>query len=360
MSHPDLLDGKGAFAGTIWKQAFAPTLLGLVKGPWTLVVSRAGLDRLGAGLSAVGLVPSRVLFVDSTPLTLKALSARWCEGPATVIAVGGGSVMDAAKLVRTWDLVGHPSDLREPVLLKADQPGRLICVPTTPGSGAELTATATTWDDQRKTAHALVRPDNAIYDHELLRSAPPEAIVSGAMDTMAHALEALWSRRRSSASDSLALAALTELNEAWSEPRSPKLETLQAAGALAGGAISTTLTGLAHALSYGPTAKLGIPHGLAAGLFATAICEACFDGRIAGFSAHELWQTSGAGGFVADRLGARSLGTQELAALDPQRAPLSDIAFDQALIARVCLQAMELLAVPGSVRPHGADRPHCS
>ena len=190
-----------------------------------------------------------------------------------VIGMGGGSVMDAAKtaalLARTqWDLRTYLQE--EPDT--PPTPLHTILIPTTAGSGSEVTRWATIWDTagKRKLSVTLPRLPHrlALLDPELTLTLPPlQTAISGA-DALAHAMEAYWSKNANPVSDSLALAAVhrisTHLFRAQQEPMNLEHRSeMLLASLLAGLAFSQTQTAAAHAISYPLTSHFGIPHGQA-------------------------------------------------------------------------------------------------
>ncbi len=193
-----------------------------------------------------------------------------------VIGMGGGSVMDAAKtvalLARTqWDLGTYLQDKPD----TPHEPLHTILIPTTAGSGSEVTRWATIWDTaaKRKLSVTLphLPPRPALVDPELTLTLPPlQTAISGA-DALAHAMEAYWSKNANPASDSLALAAVHRISNhlfrAQQEPMNlePRSEMLLAS-LLAGLAFSQTETAAAHAISYPLTSHFGVPHGQATGI----------------------------------------------------------------------------------------------
>ncbi len=193
------------------------------------------------------------------------------EKPDTVVAVGGGSTMDTAKAAR---LV--PANRRDVVdALAGDEtlllqpPPRLVLVPTTAGSGAEITRFATVYDGDRKRSLDFpnVRADAVLIDPNRAMSCPPRVTYSGVFDAISHAVESYWSVRSTLRSRQFALRALRELLAVGVQPlRSPTLQqrmSLAIASLNAGRAIDISRTTAAHAFSYLLTIRHGIPHGVA-------------------------------------------------------------------------------------------------
>lgn len=195
---------------------------------------------------------------------------------ASIVAIGGGSVLDSAKGIAAqfvapqgW-LAAHlrnGASFPEPF-----RPLPLIAVPTTAGTGSEATMWATIWDGPSGLKHSLshpaLYPTMAFIDPELTLSAPRELTVTTALDALSHSMESIWNRKANPISNVFAAHAITTIstalprcleNPANIEPRTE----LHTASSLAGLAISSTQTALAHSMSYPLTGELGVPHGLA-------------------------------------------------------------------------------------------------
>lgn len=229
--------------------------------------------------------------------------------PDLVIGVGGGSAMDAAKAVVVLP-PGGDGPVPEEMTPADYERGRagcgLVLVPTTAGSGAEVTRFASVYVDGRKQSldHDRVRADLALVDPDLTATCSRATAISGAWDTLAHALESLWSVRSSVHSRCLAAAAAAGVVALLREPgllreRCGRKEMSRLA-TMAGLAIDLTRTTLAHAFAYPLTARFGIRHGIACALnlvwvFTSAgerYRERCTDPRGADFVAERLRQVA--------------------------------------------------------------------
>jgi alcohol dehydrogenase class IV len=175
------------------------------------------------------------------------------EGPVDVlVAVGGGSLLDAVKASRHFDeTLGS---------------ARLIAVPTTVGSGSEATPFAAYFvDGQKRSADdPRMRPDGVVLDPDLLASLPVPVARASLLDAFCQACESVWSLRATERSRERALRALALIREnaiAGLGGDSGALGRLLLAAHLAGQAIAESRTTLAHALSYAFTARFGVPHG---------------------------------------------------------------------------------------------------
>jgi alcohol dehydrogenase len=195
----------------------------------------------------------------------------------TVVALGGGSVIDAAKAALALQGLGLNrvpliSHLCEGTALPADMaPPRLIAVPTTAGTGSEVTRWGTVWGDdgiKYSVNDTRLYPVSAILDPGLLISMPRGLALATGLDALSHAMEAVWNRRHSALGDALATAAIERLFQhlAPSLAMPESLEQrryIQTAAVLAGLAMGTTQTALAHSISYPFTSRFGMPHGIA-------------------------------------------------------------------------------------------------
>ncbi|GAB1516609.1 phosphonoacetaldehyde reductase [Actinophytocola sp. KF-1] len=267
--------------------------------------------------------------------------------PDLVVGIGGGSAMDAAKAVAVLPPGGRgpaPSDMTPADYERGRDGCGLVLVPTTAGSGAEVTRFASVYVDGRKQSldHHRVRADVALVDPELTAGCSRATTISGAWDALAHALESLWSVRSSVHSRLLASEAAAGVVTLLSQPGvlvEPRGRAeLSRLATMAGLAIDLTRTTLAHAFAYPLTARAGIRHGVACALnlvwvFAAAgecYRERCTDPRGPGFVAERLRQVAaivGAGsrrdigaaladlmraGGLADRLGAHGVRAADL------------------------------------------------
>ncbi len=190
-----------------------------------------------------------------------------------VIGIGGGSALDLAKAVA---LLVTDKQLLYDVLTKKSKPPEqrkpLIAIPTTSGTGSEVTPWSTIWDYQRKRKFSLhdsrLFPDVAIVDPELMLSLPREITASTGMDALSHSIESCWSVEHNPVSTALALAAIRKIVRwlpiACRQPKNlDARHEMALASLMAGIAFSQTKTAAAHSISYALTLHHQIPHGIA-------------------------------------------------------------------------------------------------
>ena len=245
----------------------------------TARVSEALGARLVAVLDDVKPNPD-VLDVDAQARVVRGLA------PDCILALGGGSSMDTAKALAR--LLTQPADatlaghFRDGEAFGDRRALPVITVPTTAGTGAEVTPFGTIWDFERKKKYSVTGNDlyscAAILDPELTAGLPHEVTVSSGLDAVSHALESAWNRHANpvtlgfvTASLRLSLDALPQLAE---RPDDLALRgAMMQASLLAGMAISQTRTALAHSISYPLTTSFGLPHGIACSFTLPALMD---------------------------------------------------------------------------------------
>jgi alcohol dehydrogenase class IV len=200
--------------------------------------------------------------------------------PDVIIAVGGGSVIDTAKLIKFFAAnkikpYEWPSIFR--TTNNAGSP--LIAIPTTSGSGSEATHFAVLYIGKRKysVADQTILPDVAIIDPELTISQSTYLRASAGLDAFCHAIESLWSIHSNIESKRYAKFALKRilphLVQSVKNPRpADRLAMIEGAN-LAGKAINISKTTAAHAISYPITSYFGIDHGQAVAITLPELLE---------------------------------------------------------------------------------------
>ena len=230
-----------------------------------------------AGAEIAGIIDD----VEPNPdvVHLRELHARfWREFAAcdAIVALGGGSTLDTAKVLAVTPPAGGFDALLARLAANESfvpaQSKALIAIPTTAGTGSEVTPWATVWDRASGRKHSLhlreTWPEAAVVDPQLTASAPRAITMQSGLDALSHSLEAIWNVNANGVSDTLAVSAarrmlrtLPELVERLADATLREQASLAALEA--GLAFSNTRTALAHSISYEMTLRHGLPHGLA-------------------------------------------------------------------------------------------------
>lgn len=201
------------------------------------------------------------------------------ENIGLIIAVGGGSVLDVGKALCLLceKQISDMESLKNIIVSKEyGMPScRWIGIPTTAGTGSEVTCWATVWDSQNNIKYSMDTQNNyafaAIADTQLTNTLPLKLAVSSALDAVAHAAESYWAKASNSVSRAMALEAIRtimgRMDELLVNPDGKEARDAMSKGSmLAGLAFSNTRTTACHSISYPLTMRYRIPHGTAVSL----------------------------------------------------------------------------------------------
>jgi alcohol dehydrogenase len=207
--------------------------------------------------------------------------------PRNIVAIGGGSVIDFSKVLRarfsnkrinaTMGLLGLERFENENI--------NLIAIPTTAGTGSEVTQFATIWseiDSGKESIESFSLVPNAILlDPLLIQSASLDQILFSGLDALSHCIETIWNRHRTKSSLEFASKGLRCILDSLpivleGVATESHFETLQQGALFGGKAISINHTAIAHSISYPITAYLRVPHGLACSFTIPAIYRGLF------------------------------------------------------------------------------------
>ncbi len=201
----------------------------------------------------------------------------------SIIAVGGGSAIDTAKAVNILVSEGG-DDISEyagaGVLKRPLKP--FFVVPTTAGTGSEVTAVAVIADTEKSVklpfTSSFLLPNAAIIDPRMTLTLPPHITAATAMDALTHATEAFTCMAKNPLSDAYATAAVKKISSSllnvMDNPKDAdgRLELAQAS-TMAGIAFSNSMVGLVHALGHATGAICHLPHGLCMSLYLPYVLE---------------------------------------------------------------------------------------
>jgi acetaldehyde dehydrogenase/alcohol dehydrogenase len=247
-------------------------------------------DELIATLKKQGMEVETFFSVKSDPslsTVRKCVDVANAFQPDVLVALGGGSPMDAAKIA--WVLYEHPEvdfadlalrfmDIRKRIYKfpKMGVKAQLIAIPTTSGTGSEVTPFAVVTDDVTNQKYPItdyaLTPNMAIIDANLVMNLPKSLTSAGGIDAVVHSLEAYVSVMANEFSDGQAIQALKLLKKYL--PSSYKngakdpvaREKVHNAATLAGVAFANAFLGVSHSLGHKIGAAFHLPHGLAVGL----------------------------------------------------------------------------------------------
>lgn len=244
-------------------------------------------DEVVSLLKAQGMEVTTFYEVEADPtLTIVKKGAEQMRSfqPDVILALGGGSPMDAAKIM--WVMYEHPEthfeelamrfmDIRKRIYKfpKMGQKAELVCITTTSGTGSEVTPFAVVTDDETGAKYPLadyeLTPNMAIVDANLVMNMPKSLTAFGGYDAVVHALEAYVSVLANEYSDGQALQALKLLKEylpsSYANGAKDPIarEKVHNAATIAGVAFANAFLGVCHSMAHKLGAEFHLPHGLA-------------------------------------------------------------------------------------------------
>ena len=284
---PVALDEVGTVMGK--KRAFIVTDSFLYKNGYSKPITDK-LDELG--------IVNTTFFDVAPDPTLACAKEGWAQmkafEPDVIIALGGGSAMDAAKIM--WVMYEHPEvdfydlamrfmDIRKRVYTfpKMGEKAYFIAVPTSAGTGSEVTPFAVITDESTGTKYPLadyqLMPNMAIVDADFHMTAPKGLTAASGIDAVTHALEAYASMMATEYTDGLAIEALKNifkyLPRAYDNGQNDPVarEKMANAATMAGMAFANAFLGVCHSMAHKLGAYHHLPHGVANALMIDYVLE---------------------------------------------------------------------------------------
>ena len=203
--------------------------------------------------------------------------------PDTIIGIGGGSPIDAAKAM--WIFHEHPTFTFEEAAKPFNLPelrnkAKFIAIPTTSGTATEVTSFAVITDQETNIKYPIadynITPDVAIVDTNLVQTMPKVLVANTGMDALTHALEAYVSKARNPFTDALAMKSIEMIGENLIDSYNgvdQARKDMHIGQNLAGMAFSNAILGIVHSMAHKLGKTLDIPHGLANAVFLTYAIE---------------------------------------------------------------------------------------
>ena len=236
------------------------------------------LDQAEALLNKAGMETILIDGVEPNPsvqTVQKGARAMQEFNPEWIVAIGGGSALDAAKVM--WCFYEHPHLSFEDIIKPGSMPGlrnkaKFIAIPSTSGTASEITAFSVITDTEKHIKYPIVAadmvPDIAILDPSLPEKMPAHITANTGMDVMAHAIEAVASTAATCFTDPYAIEAirlvLENLPKAYADGNDGGARyNMHNASSLAGMAFTNASLGLVHSLAHKIGGEFGVTHGLA-------------------------------------------------------------------------------------------------
>ena len=374
---PSLTLGCGSWGGNYFRRGSLPIALDEVITDGhkrALIVTDRFLfnngyaDQITSVLKAAG-VETEVFFeVEADPtLTIVRKGAELANSfkPDVIIALGGGSPMDAAKIM--WVMYEHPEthfeelalrfmDIRKRIYKfpKMGVKAKMVAITTTSGTGSEVTPFAVVTDDATGQKYPLadyaLTPDMAVVDANLVMDMPKSLCAFGGLDAVTHALEAYVSVLASEFSDGQALQALKLLKEnlpaSYHEGSKNPIarERVHSAATIAGIAFANAFLGVCHSMAHKLGSQFHIPHGLANALLISNVIRYNANDnptKQTAFSQYDRPQARRRYAEIADHLGLTSVGDRTAAKIEKLLAWLETIKAE--------------LGIPKSIREAGVQ-----
>ncbi len=290
-------------------------------------------------LDAMGIMHTTFFDVEADPTlecAQKGAKEMQLFEPDCIVALGGGSAMDAAKIM--WTLYEHPDvefmnlamrfmDIRKRVygFPKLGIKANFIAIPTTAGTGSEVTPFAVITDEKTGIKYPLadyeLLPNVAIVDADLMMQMPKSLTAASGIDALTHALEAYASMLASNYTDGMALKALKLIFEylpsAYNNGEKDPIarEKMADASTLAGMAFANAFLGICHSMAHKLGATHHLPHGVANALLINEVIKFNMSEnptKMGAFSQYEYPKTAQRYAEIASFVGIRGKDDEEM------------------------------------------------
>ena len=242
------------------------------------MIERGALDKVRGYLQEGGMEVEVLTGVEPDPgfeTVMRGAKMMQNFEPDWIVALGGGSAMDAAKAM--WVYYEHPeltklSDILPPKKVpKLRGKARMVCIPSTAGTASEVSRSIVITDNETHIKHGIgdmeMMPDVAICDPEITATMPPKITADTGMDALTHSVEALVSTRAHFLSDILARASIKDIMKylplAYREGKNLEYrEKMLNASTVSGMAFTNVSLGIVHSMAHTLGSMFSLPHGL--------------------------------------------------------------------------------------------------
>lgn len=309
-----------------------------------VIVTDPGMVKFGLVAKAVDILRRRSNEVkyeifsdvepDPTTHTIeKGLAKIKAFEPDTIIALGGGSPMDAAKMM--WLMYEQPDvdffgakqkflDIRKRAykIPELGQKCQMVCIPTTSGTGSEVTPFAIITDSETHIKYAIadysLTPTVAIVDPQFTYTLPKSMIAYTGMDVLTHAFESYVSALASDYTRGLSLQAVElvfeSLRDSYNTNAHAPKETMHNASTIAGMAFANAFLGINHSLAHKIGAEFNIPHGYANAILMPHVIRynAINNGKTQAWAKYEYFRADEDYARIAKLIGCKGETTEEL------------------------------------------------
>lgn len=271
------------------------------------------VDKALAYLKEAGIETKLIEGVEPDPsvdTVLKGAEVMREFEPDWIIAMGGGSPIDAAKAM--WVFYEHPEvkfeDITKPFSLpELRNKAKFLAIPSTSGTATEVTAFSVITDYKTEIKYPLadfnITPDIAIVDSELAETMPAKLTAYTGMDALTHAIEAYVATLHSVFSDPLALKAVNMIKDYLYKSYEGDMaarEEMHSAQCLAGMAFSNALLGICHSMAHKTGAVFHIPHGCANAIYLPYVIK--FNAKTCADRYADIARSAGLAGTTEDEL----------------------------------------------------------
>jgi alcohol dehydrogenase class IV len=246
----------------------------------------------------------------SVATVMRGVEAMTAFNPDWIIGIGGGSPIDAAKA--SWIFYENPTFTFEEAAKPFNLPelrkkAKFIAIPTTSGTGSEVTAFSIITDEKTDIKYPVadynITPDVAIIDTNLVQSMTPTLVANTGMDALTHAFEAYVSTARNAITDALAMKSIEMtvdyLVKSFNGDEQARKE-MHIAQSMAGMAFSNAVLGIVHSMAHKTGKVFDVPHGRANAIYLPYVIQ--FNAKTAGAAYAD----------IAKRLGLKGETTEEL------------------------------------------------